>query len=87
MIHGYRIVKGESGRRWAVSLKDPTGATIYVEDPDPKFQNGLGGCPVKFLMADGTIEILNGPWCSNHVSLYDDTGITGPSEVACRDDS
>lgn len=73
MIHGYKVVKGKSGRRWAIHREFPMTKTIYVEIPGD--HTGLSGDTVTFKLANGNVAHFKGPWISNPASLALDTGI------------
>lgn len=81
MIHGYRIVPGKEGRRWAVHRESPVTKTIYVEDPADR--KGLGGDWLTFQLEDGTQTRFKGPWISNPSALAQDTGIGADLPALC----
>lgn len=47
---------------------------IYIDTRDPDSQ-GFGGSVLKFPLDDGTVDEVKGPWHTNSVPFFDDTGI------------
>lgn len=63
---------------WYIPIQDNAADDIHVciknENKIGGFR-GYGGATLQFLMEDGTVDDVNGPWHSNSDSLYRDTGI------------
>jgi hypothetical protein len=73
-VRTYRSYVGQSGRTWLVACQDAAADNIYVSDPNPNSQ-GFAGATLRFLLEDGQVLSLQGPWHSSAESLLADTGI------------
>lgn len=70
----YKLVTGKGGRRWLYNdEKFNAGANIYVEGR--KGSQGFAGRTIRFPLLDGGFVELTGPWASNSVSLFEETGV------------
>ena len=70
----FRIVEGKDAI-WLISTDENAGDFIYARKKDDAKSEGFGGSTLEFLLEDGSMIKLQGPWHSNSVSLYHDTGI------------
>jgi len=71
-----RIFKKIQGKRgvWYVAIQDNPADNVYFTKNDGKYSEGFAGRVLPFLLEDGTIDQIQGPWHSNSDSLYEDTG-------------
>ena len=76
----YKKLKGKSGRTWLVANQKDPASNIYVSAhpmelvPGYKGFMGFGGRTLSFMLEDGSVEELRGPWHANADSLFADTG-------------
>lgn len=63
----------DDGIRWII----PAGLhrADNIVHFDPKNKNGFGGATIQLPMDNGSTITLKGPWTSNPVALYNDTGV------------
>ena len=63
---------------WYIPIQDNPADELHVfikkENPNSCFK-GYGGATLKFLLEDGIVDEVKGPWHSNADSLFSDTGI------------
>ena len=77
----WRKVIGKSGRIWVYPIIANSGDQIHVSansaenEPGYRGFRGYGGSTLKFLLEDGEILELHGPWHSNSDALVEDTEI------------
>jgi hypothetical protein len=48
---------------------------LHVTDSDPGHMKGYGGHVLKFELDDGTVDEVKGPWHTNSIGFFRDTGI------------
>jgi hypothetical protein len=66
----FKIIHGKL-HIWFVAVVPNEGDNIYCETEN---KSGFGGSVVKFLLENGSIATVRGPWHSNSESLLHDTG-------------
>lgn len=69
----YRSIQGKSGHMWLYAIQENAGENIYVSGG--RNSQGFGGDTLTFRLQDGTDLELKGPWHSNAVDLFNDTGV------------
>ena len=72
-IRTYKKIVGKSGT-WLISIQDNEADNIYFASNSGKRSDGFGGATLEFVLENGQIEEVQGPWHSNSDSLYSDTG-------------
>ena len=64
---------------WYIPVQDNAADDLHVQIKGEGSQlgsfQGYGGATLEFLLEDGTIDKVKGPWHSNSISLLADTGI------------
>lgn len=68
----YKKVEGKSGNTWYVP--SDLNPNVQVDTHDPNSE-GYRGRTLEFILEDGTIDKVQGPWSSNSDALFRDTGI------------
>jgi len=69
----YHKVIGNSGRIWLYADQPNSADNIYVSGD--KNSDGFAGRTLSFLLDDGSLLQLTGPWHTNAESLFNDTGV------------
>ena len=72
-IRKYKLYIGKSGMRWLVAIQPNAADNVYVEGGPNS--NGFAGRTLDFILEDGKIISLKGPWHTNANSLFKDTGV------------
>ena len=63
---------GKSKSIWYVGDCEEKAQHVFCSNND---KHGFGGSDLKFLLKNGTVDIVKGPWHGNADSLFSDTGI------------
>lgn len=69
----FKRFNGTSNKIWLVADQPNAADNIYVWSPCG--EGGFGGSELSFVLTDGSILKLKGPWHSNSNSFLRDTGI------------
>jgi len=74
----YRKVETEA-KIWYIPIQDNAADDlhVFIKNKGGKIGSfeGYGGATLNFLLEDGTTDAVKGPWHSNSLSLFNDTGI------------
>ena len=69
----YKKIVGKRGN-WYVAIQENAADNVYFASRSKERSDGFGGATLSFLLEDGTIDKVQGPWHSNSDSLFEDTG-------------
>ena len=73
-VSGKKFVRHQGTKwLWLVADQPNSGDDIYVWDN--LNTSGFGGRHIDFTLTNDTVITLKGPWHSNSISFFDDTGI------------
>lgn len=78
----YRMVIGETGRRWFYKPGKFAATAIYAESDEGN--RGMAGSTIMFKLEDGTHHSSIGPWMGNALHMLEDTGIDLRAQYATR---